>query len=69
MLNAVLGEDTGELMEMRHLMKNPKYRELWGKFYVNELGRLVKGIPGRVEVTNTFFSWTNKTSPTYVGKM
>ena len=29
-LNAVLDEETGGLMEMRHLMKNPKYREVWG---------------------------------------
>ncbi len=37
-LNAVLNKDTGELMEMRHLMKNPKYSELWIKSYTKELG-------------------------------
>ena len=30
MLNAFLGEDTCELMEMIHLMKKFKYYELWG---------------------------------------
>ena len=30
MLNAVLNEDTGELMEYRHLIGDPKYREIWG---------------------------------------
>ena len=30
MINAVLDEDTGELMECRHLMKSPKYRQLYG---------------------------------------
>ena len=28
MLNAVLNEDTGKLMEYRHLIGNPKYREI-----------------------------------------
>ena len=45
-INAVLNKDTGELMEMRHLLKNPKYSELWGKSYTKELGRLAQGIPG-----------------------
>ena len=45
-LNAVLNRDTGELMEMRHLLRNPKYSELWGKSYTKELGRLAQGIPG-----------------------
>ena len=35
MLNAVLGEDTGELMVMIQLMKNTKYRELWRNLYGN----------------------------------
>ncbi len=25
---------------------NPKYKELWGKSYMKELGRLARGIPG-----------------------
>jgi hypothetical protein len=45
-LNTVLNRDTGELMEMRHLLKNPKYSDLWGKSYTKELGRLAQGIPG-----------------------
>ena len=56
MLNAVLDEETGELMEYRHLLKNPKYREIWGHSYGNELGRLMQGMPGRVEGTNTLFA-------------
>ena len=40
MLNVVLNEDTGELMEYRHLIGNPKYREIWGQSFGNELGRL-----------------------------
>ena len=46
MLNAVLSKDTGNLMEMRHFLQNPKYSELWGKLYMKELGRLTQGVPG-----------------------
>jgi hypothetical protein len=45
-LNAILNRDMGELMEMWHLLQNPKYSELWGKSYTKELGRLAQGIPG-----------------------
>ena len=55
MLNAVLDEDTGELMEYRALMKNPKYSKLYGQSYAKELGRLAQGIPGKVTGTNTMF--------------
>ena len=53
MLNAVLNEDTGELMEYRHLIRDPKYREIWEQSYGNELGRLEKCMEGRVNGTNT----------------
>jgi len=46
MLNAVLDMTTSKLMEMRHLLVNPKYKELWGKSYTKELGRLAQGVPG-----------------------
>ena len=58
-LNAVLDEDTGELLEYGHLMKNPKYRKLWGKSYGNELGRLAQLMSRRVERTNTISLLTN----------
>jgi hypothetical protein len=45
-LNAVLNKDPGELMEMRQLLRNPKYSNLWGKSYTKELRRLAQGIPG-----------------------
>ena len=34
-LNTVLDEETGELMEIRHLMNKPKYRKVWGTYYGN----------------------------------
>jgi hypothetical protein len=40
MLHAVLDKTTVHLMEMRHLLMNPKYKELWGKSYTKGLGRL-----------------------------
>ena len=55
MINAVLDEDTWELMEYRHLVKNPKYRQLYNKSYEKELGCLDQGMPGEVEGTNTIF--------------
>jgi hypothetical protein len=52
-LNAVLDKDTGELLEMRHLLINPKYKDVWGKSYTTKLGRLAQGIPGISKGTNT----------------
>ena len=37
-LNAFLDEETGELLEMWHLMKNLKYFKVWRTSYGNELG-------------------------------
>ncbi len=52
-LNAVLNAETGTLMEMRHLLVNPKYKELWGKSYTTELRLLAQGILGKSPGTNT----------------
>ena len=40
MAAAVLDGDTGELLEYRHLMKNSKYKKIWGNSFGNEVGRL-----------------------------
>jgi hypothetical protein len=53
MLNVVLNMDTGEIMEMWYLMVNPRYKELWGKSYTTELGRIAQGIPGISKGTDT----------------
>jgi hypothetical protein len=52
-LNAVLNMDTGKLMEMKHFLVNPKYKEVWGKLYTTEMGRLAQGIPGVSKGTDT----------------
>ena len=48
-------DKNGEMLEYRHLIKRPEYREVWGKSYGNEIGRLAQGMKGRVEGTNTMF--------------
>ena len=53
--NAVLDGETGELLEYRHLIQCPKYREAWSTSFGNEIGWLAQGMPGRVEGTNTIF--------------
>ena len=52
---AVLDEETGELLEYRHLIKNPKYAKDWKYSFGNEIGRLAQGMPGRAKGTNTLF--------------
>jgi hypothetical protein len=63
MLNAVLDMDTGKLMEMKHLLVNLKYKEVWGKLYTTELGCLAQGIPGVGKRTDTIVSYDRTRSP------
>ena len=42
-------------MEYRHLIDNPKYRDIWIHGYGNEFGQLTQGLKGRVEGTDTVF--------------
>ena len=52
---AVLDGETGKLLEYRHLIKQPKYKEEWGYSFGNEIGRLCQGMPGQNDGTNTMF--------------
>ena len=52
---AIEDGETGAVLEYQHLSKHPKYKETWKHSYVNEIGRLVQGIPGQVNGTNTLF--------------
>jgi hypothetical protein len=38
---AVLDDETGNLLEYRHLMKHPKYKDTWLKSFGTEIHRLV----------------------------
>ncbi len=60
MLIAVLNMTTSELMEIRHLLVNSKYKDLWGKSYTKELGRLVQGVPGVTGTDTIIFIQCNK---------
>ena len=52
MLSTVLDKDTGELIEYRNIMKNPKYRPLYRNYYAKEIGRLTQGMPSLLEGNN-----------------
>ena len=52
---AVLDDETGEMMDYRHLRISPRYREVWGKLSGNEIGRLAQGMLGQVNGMNTLF--------------
>lgn len=49
----MLDQDTGELLEYRHLVKRPKYKKPWGHSFGNEIGRFAQGMPGRNKGTVT----------------
>ena len=38
MAGAVLDEDTGDLLEYRHLIKHPKHKTVWGGAFGKEVG-------------------------------
>ena len=50
---AVIDDETGELLEYRHLIQRPKYKKDWGFSFGNEIGRLAQGMSGRNECTDT----------------
>jgi hypothetical protein len=62
-LHAVLEKTTSHCMEMRHLLVNPKYKELWGKYYTKEIGCLAQGMPGVSKGANTFIFICRKDIP------
>lgn len=45
----------GDLLEYRHLIKRPEYKEEWSKEYGNEVGHLAQSMPGQVKGTDTIF--------------
>ena len=53
-INAVINKETGEPMEYRHLLKDPKQRERWLKSFGKEIRRLVT-----TTKTIKFVSWKN----------
>jgi hypothetical protein len=43
--DAVINKETGQSMEYKDLLKDPKYREDWSRAAANEFGRLFNRIP------------------------
>ncbi len=41
MASAILDDKTGELLEYHHLMKHPKYKNLWMKLFGTEICHLI----------------------------
>ena len=52
--NAIIDIDTGHALEYRHLIKNPKYKQIRYQSMSNEIGRLTQ-FNSRVQGTNTMF--------------
>ena len=50
---AVLDQDTGDLLEYRHLLKHPKLKETWDGGHAKKVRRLAQGLLGIVEGTDT----------------
>ena len=46
---SILDEEAGELLECRHLIKHPKYKDTWSHSLGNEIGWLQQRMPGQVE--------------------
>ena len=53
LVNAVLDEETGKMLEYRNLLKHPTLGPDWQISGANEFGRLAQGVGGRVKGTNT----------------
>jgi hypothetical protein len=50
---AVMEKDTGQLLNYRQLICNPKYKKAWNLSAANEFGRLAQGVGNCIKGTNT----------------
>ena len=53
MSNTIVDELTVVAIEYWKIIRNPKHIPLWIKYSANDLGRLLQGIDGRLDGTNT----------------
>jgi hypothetical protein len=51
----VCDTDTGNYLNYRILMRDPKHAKVWSESLANEFGQLAQGVGGRVTGTNTIF--------------
>jgi hypothetical protein len=50
---AVMGKNTGRLLNYWQLILNPKYKKTWNLFAANKFGCLAQGVGNRIKGTNT----------------
>jgi hypothetical protein len=63
MAKSVINDDTGVILEYRHLINDASTFTIWNEAAANEFGGLAQGVGGRIEGSNTFFSSHAKPSP------
>jgi hypothetical protein len=54
-IGAVIDDDTGAVLEYRHLIKLEKYSRIWERSFANELGRLFQGIRDIPDTDTCFY--------------
>jgi hypothetical protein len=54
-IQLIRDNDTGEYLNYRQLIRDPKHQKIWNTSAANEFGRLAQGVGGRVKATNTIF--------------
>jgi hypothetical protein len=52
-IQLVHDKETGEYLNYRQLIQDPKHKEVWSKSAANEFGQLAEGVGGRVKGTDT----------------
>jgi hypothetical protein len=62
---AVLDDETGDLLEYRHLMKHPKYKDVWTKSFGTEIRRLATTTETIVFITKDDIPNDRKGDETY----
>ena len=58
--NSIIDDETGEPLEYRHLIKGGKHKNIWVKYFSNELGRPTQGVGDRLKGMNAIFSLEHK---------
>jgi hypothetical protein len=51
----VCNNETGQYLNYRQLIRDPKHKEIWFTSATNKFGHLAQGVGGRVKGTNTIF--------------
>ena len=63
LINALIDDETGQTLEYKQLISDPKTKALWSTSAANEFGRLAQGIDDHVIGTDTIKLITVKDLP------